>query len=371
MPSDENDSGQKSEKPTSRRLSEARKDGQVVKSSELSQVFGMTAAFLGLIHISPFIWRDLKLVFIGGLSGGDLHGELTTSVMKLKFFQLLITLLPEILLLVLLAAVVGAGSMALQTKFLWSNKLLKPKFKHLNPLTGIKRLFGPSNAFNVLKSIAKLAIIGPIAYFAFVELFPQFLGLMDVPLLDLMQFTGFAMSLIYWRIISLMLILAILDYAWQWWTTTKTLKMTKVEVKEEKKSIEGDEATRMRIRQMALQRVRDRMFQEIPTADVVVTNPTHFAVALKYTISPGMAPMVVAKGRGYVAERIKKMAHEHGIPVLERKELARALFRSVEVGQEIPYELFAAVAEILAYVYKLKGKTESFMEKRQAQTGQQ
>lgn len=365
----ESESGQeKSEEPTGRRLSQARTEGQVARSMDLGNVTGITATFIALQYIAPWIWRDIQQVSIGALSYDPSVEPLTVSTLQIGFLGLLKALLPEMLLLIFISAFFGAGIIAIQTNFLWSSKLLKPKFSQLNPIKGIKRLFSAQNAVNLLKSVAKLCIIGPIAYFAFFDLFHQFLGLMDVPLTDLLPYTAYAASYIFWRIISLLLVLAILDYCWQRFNNKRQLKMTKEEVKDEKKSIEGDEKTKMQIRAKALARARERMMQNVPTADVVVTNPTHLAVALRYDMSVNDAPQVVAKGRGYVAERIRKIARENGVPVIERKPLARALFKTVEVGQSIPYELFAAVAEILAYVYKLRNRNPFRNRPRTAQS---
>lgn len=351
----ENDTGEKTEKPTGRRLSQARTDGTVVRSIDLSHTLGLIAAFVALQSIAPRLWQDLMVVTRGGLSWAG-REELNVETLRSNFYGLLLVFLPEIMVLFVIAAFFGAGSTAVQTKFLWSNKLLKPKFSNLNPLKGLRRLFSVYNLVNLIKSIAKLGIILPVAYFAFFEIFPQLLGLMDLPITQLLPFAGTASSLIFWRIISLLVVLAILDYIWQWWSVQKKLKMTKVEVKDERKSVEGDEQTKMTIRSRALQRARQRMMQAVKTADVVVTNPTHFAVALKYDLAAGKAPRVVAKGRGHMAQRIKEMARDARVPVIERKPLARALFAAVEVGHEIPYELYAAVADLLAYVYRLKGK---------------
>lgn len=347
---------EKSEAPSAKRLTQARSEGQVGKSTDLSQVLGMTAAFIALQYVAPSIWEDLQILTKGSLSFETSSEPFTIDLMRTHFYGLIKLLLPEILLIVLIAAIFGAGSIALQTKFLWSNKLLKPKFSNLNPITGIKRLFGAQNAMNTFKSIAKLCIICPIAYYAFFDLFPGLLQLIDAPLQDIFPYTSYASAYIFWRVMALLLILAILDFIWQKYSTHRQLKMTKEEVKDEKKSVEGDEKTKLQIRSKALQRARDRMMQNVPTADVIVTNPTHYAVALAYHVGEHSAPTVVAKGRGHVAKRIRKMAQEHGVPVLERKPLARALYKAVEVGHTIPYELYAAVAELLAYVYKLKGR---------------
>ena len=351
------ESGEKSEAPTGKRISQARGEGQVGKSQDLSQILSLTAAFYGLQIVCPNLWNDLLIVFHGALSGENHHSVQEVPGMHGEFAGLLLLLLPDILLLFVIAAFFGAGCTAAQTKFLWSNKLLWPKFSKLNPVQGLKSLLSLRNAFNLWKSIAKLAVICPIAYMAFFDIFPGMLALMDVPITSVLTFTGEAASTVFWRIAPVLFIIALLDFSYQKWDNHKKMKMAKHEVKDERKATEGDEKTKLQIRQKGLQRIRDRMMDAVPGADVVVTNPTHIAVALKYDMTPGSAPMVVAKGRGYVAERIKKLAKENRIPVLERKALARALYNAVELGQSIPYELYAAVADLLAYVYKLKGVT--------------
>lgn len=367
MANDEN--GEKTEQPTGRRVSQARSEGMVARSAELSQVLSMSTAFLMLQYVGPAIWQKLIVLCRWGLTTEYGSKPFALGDLKYHFYGLLFYLAPEILLLMIITAIVGAGSTLVQTDFLWAPKLFKPKFSHLNPINGLKRLMSLQNAFQVLKSLLKLAIIGPIAYYSFFEVFPQLLTLMEIPVTQLLPFTGVTASLVFWRIIKLLFLLAILDWIWQKYRVTKDLKMSKVEIKEEKMSTEGDERTRFRIRAKAMQRVRQRMMQNVKTADVVVTNPTHYAVALSYAMEKGSAPKVVAKGQGYMALKIREIAKEHGIPVIERKTLARALYKMVEVGKEIPYELYAAVAEILAYVYRLKGKNPFRNKKPQGQNG--
>lgn len=356
---EDNDSGEKTEAPTPRRLIESRKQGQVGISTDISNVINITGAFIALQYIGPSLWEDLQLLTRGAFTSTLSVGPLTVGALQTQALGLLSLLLPEILLLMLIAAFCGAITTAAQTKFLWSWQLLKPKFSHLNPVNGIKRIFSVNNYVNVLKQIIKLCIILPIAYFAFFDLFPEFRSLMDVSLDEVLPFTAYAMSYLFWRIIALLFILGLLDLAWQKWRNYKRLKMSKQEVKDERKSVDGDEATRRRIQSIGLRRARERMMQAIPTADVVVTNPTHLAVALSYSLEPGSAPKVVAKGRGHVAQRIRELARKNGVPIVERKWLARSLYKAVEVGHEIPYELFKAVAELLAYVYRLKGRVPS------------
>jgi flagellar biosynthetic protein FlhB len=207
---------------------------------------------------------------------------------------------------------------------------------------------------NTLKSIVKLALILPIGYRALKAMAPRMISLMHVEVEDVLSFTGQACTQLFWKIMYILIALAVFDYLWgkrQW---NKNVMMTKEEVKDERKAAEGDETTKRRIINKGLQRIMQRIRQTVPTADVVVTNPTHFAVALKYDRNSMAAPKVVAKGQDYLALRIRELAKESGVPVLERKALARALYSSTEVGSEVPRELFKAVAEVLAFVYKLK-----------------
>ena len=353
----EEEGGQeKTEEPTGRRLTQSRSEGMVAKSYDLSSTIGMISAFVALQYIGPKLWNDLLIVFHEALAGGYAYENFSVGMLQYNFLGLLWIFAPHVLLLMVIAAFFGAGSTALQTKFLWSSKLLKPRFNMINPLAGLKRMFSVGNLVNLLKSVAKLILIGPIAYFAFLEIFPKLLTLVDVPMTNLMPVTHEMMSLLFWRIVKILMLLGVIDYAWQWWSTKKRLKMSKQEVKEERKATEGDESTKMAIRSKGFERIRKAMLENVRRADVVVTSPTHLAVALRYVAEPGVAPIVVAKGRGHLAARIRELARQSGIPVVERKPLARALFKAVEVGQQIPYELYAAVAEVLAYVYRLKGR---------------
>ncbi len=353
---EEGDSGERTEQPTSKRLSEARKEGQVGLSADFSNVIGMIAAFLALQWVAPRLWLDLLIIIRNSFTSRYFSQPLTPQDLEQQALGVIRLLLPEMAVLVLIAAFFGAGTTLLQTNFLWSSKLLRPKMMHINPFNGLKRIFSINNAVQLLKSILKLAIIGPIAYGAFFSFLPQFVGLINDQVGHLLPFAAEVAGKVFWKIISYLLILAILDLFYQKWSTQRKLKMSKQEIKDEQKAVEGDESTRRRILSIGLRRARERMLQSVKTADVVVTNPTHIAVALSYSKDLGTAPRVIAKGKGHLAERIKELARQAGVPIVERKTLARALFKMAEVGQEIPYELYRSVAEILAYVYRLRGK---------------
>lgn len=353
---DEEEGGEKTEEPTGRRISQARSQGTVPRSQDLSQVLALIAAFLALKYFAPKFWESMIVILQSGLSIQQSDELFTLDAMRHEFYKLLWLLLPDILLMLLITAAVGTLATAAQTQFLWSNKLLQPKWSNLNPVTGLMRLFTMQNAITLGKSLAKLLVIGLVAYQSFVGVLPQLASLAQLPLNQLLPYTGMLTGVVFWPIIKLLLLIAILDYIWQRYSVQKKLKMTKFEVKDERKALEGDEGTRVRIRSKGMQRIRQRLMQAIQAADVVVTNPTHFAVALQYSGQLGTAPKVVAKGRNYLAQRIKELAKEQGVPVIERKPLAQALYKMVEVGQEIPYELYTAVAELLAYVYRLTGR---------------
>ena len=365
---EEGDAGDKTEGPTGKRASHARQQGMVGQSVELSQVIGMTAAFNALCYITPWLWQDIIAIVKGAFTSEFFHQAFTIPILRSHFYGLLYVILPKLLLILAIAAVFGAGSTAIQTNFLFSWNLIKPKMKSISPLAGIKRIFSVGNLVNLGKHLLKLSIIAPIAYSAYFTFVPTFLGMMDIPTSQLLPMTADMASTVFSKIMKWLLVLGIADLIWQKWRTKKRLMMSKQEHKDERKATDGDEGSRKRIISIGLQRARDRMLKNVAKADVVVTNPTHIAVALSYSAEPGTAPKVIAKGKDHLAERIKTIARKHGIPVVERKPLARALFATVEVDKEIPYELFKAVAEILAYVYRLKGKTPL---KKRSNTGKQ
>jgi len=319
-------------------------------------VLSMMTSVLVLERISPIIWQKLQTVFRWGFTSPYGTQRWEINELKTRFLSLVLYLLPDILILMAIVAFVGSMTTLIQTDFLWTSKLLQPKLKFLNPMEGIKRIFSVQNYLNLLKQVLKLCIIAPIAYYGLMEVFPQFFQLMDLPLEQILPFTSKAAADIFWDIMKLLLVLALLDYAYQKYRVGKKLKMSRVEVEDEKKSTEGDEKTKLKIRAKAMQRVRQRMLNAVKSADVIVTNPTHYAVALNYSNIPGTAPIVVAKGADHLAAKIREIAKKSGVPIIERKLLARTLYANVEIGYEIPYELYAAVAELLAYVFKLKGK---------------
>lgn len=352
----ENETGEKTEDPSARRLSTARMDGMIAKSYDLAMLANITTSFILLQCLAPSIWERMKLLFVYSLSYNVKEDPISSISLHEKLIRLLLLMGLDLTILIFVTAVAGSLAVAIQTNFLFSTKLLKPKFGQLNPLQGLKRIFSLRNAINLLKSAAKLAIIAPIAYFAFIEFLPQIVNLMSTSITGMMPFVSNVADTIFWRIANFLLLLSVLDYSWEFYKNKRELMMTKQEIKEERKSVEGDEQVKNSIKSKGFARIRQRLMKEVPKADVIVTNPTHYAVALKYDPKESPAPLVLAKGQDFMAQRIKEIAKEHNIPCIERKPLAQALFKNTEVGQQIPANLFTAVAELLAYVYKLKRK---------------
>jgi len=351
-------SGDKTEAPTPKRRLKARENGQVARSNDLTNAV-MTMAGLVLIGITAQrIIGSLTIVLNSAFDAEFLadqnHGRLLQMVVNLAIvigramFPLMIGL-----------CVIALAVNVYQVGFHINTKKLIPNLNALNPIKGIGRMFGSGGRswVQLLFNVFKLVIISAVAYSAVHNKLASIVMMSDLPHEQVFALAGKIVYDISIRVAFVLLVIAILDFAWQKWRTEKDLKMSKQEIKDEMKNMDGDPTIKRRRRQIQMQRAMQRINQTVPTADVVVTNPTHFAVALKYSEDGSMrAPKVVAKGADYLALKIRQIAKENGVPVIERPPLARALYRSVEVGQEIPEEFYSAVAEILAYVWEITGK---------------
>ncbi len=251
----------------------------------------------------------------------------------------------------------GAASYAMQKGFTLTGKPLTPDFSRINPVNGVKRLFSLNSAAELLKSLLKISILSYVVYTNVAREWGNLPFLMDMEVGAFMTYLGSVTFRIMTKTVWVLAVIAIVDYVFQRWNFEKSLRMSKDEIKEEMKEQEGDPAVKARIKNIQRQLARKRMMQEVPNADVVVTNPTHFAVALRYDRKKSKAPVVVAKGADRIAEKIKELAKKHRVPVIENRPLAQSIYKYVEIGREIPENLYRAVAEILAYVYRLRSKT--------------
>lgn len=349
------DRGSKTEKPTSKRRSDARKKGQVAKSMELNTFAVLLSGAFALFFASTFIHTQLT-----GIMKDMLSHAAQISIEGDDFFAFMIgnVRLMGILLAPLALAVFFMAVLAnlVQVGLHFTPEPLAPKLSKINPLKGFARLFSARSLMELFKSIAKMLIIGLTAYLTIRGEMDQVMMLGDMPPAQIGYFVLRVSFEIFLKTCWIFFVLAVLDYAFQKWQFERDLMMSKDEVKEELKQTEGDPLVRARIRSLQREMSRKRMMAQVPKADVVVTNPTHLAVALAYDPKQAAAPVVVAKGQALMAERIKQIAREHNIPVIEEKPLAQALYKAVDVGEVIPYLFYQAVAEILAYVYQLKGQ---------------
>ncbi|HEX7009727.1 MAG TPA: flagellar biosynthesis protein FlhB [Phycisphaeraceae bacterium] len=344
---------EKTEAPTPRRRQEARQEGSVARSHDLTAACTLLAGVVLLSALGQRLLGRMSTMMEVLLSSS--HAANPTrpdDLAELGAFALRATaaiLLPIMLGLMAVALAVTAG----QVGFLLTPKPLMPDPARLSPLRGVRNLFNVRGGMRLIMSLAKLALIVAVALYVIFRDLPQLLLLAQ---LHTVQAFAVAAQLVYslaLKLAALLLVLAILDYAFQKWQHIRDLRMSKQELKEELKRMEGDPLVKQRRARVARQLAMQRIAQAVPKADVVVTNPTHFAVALQYDAQTMRAPKVIAKGADYLAMRIRQLAALHGVPIIERKPLAQALYRGVEIGQEIPPEHYAAVAEILAYVYRL------------------
>ncbi|MBP5564238.1 MAG: flagellar biosynthesis protein FlhB [Lachnospiraceae bacterium] len=353
--------GEKTEEATPKKLEDARKEGQVAKSKELAVGFTLFAMFVLLKIWVTTLGNQFLTLFkstynlIPTLSSQMASGD-TVWYFYTYFQRLIIRLVLYMAPFILVAVAVGFTTEIIQVKWKPTAKPLQPKFNKFNPINGFKRIFSLQSLVELLKSIAKIVLIGFLVYSTVRKQWPNILILLDLPILQGIGIMGNLVLNLGLKISAFYLIISFLDFAFQKWKFKEDMKMTKQEVKDEYKQSEGDPQIKGQIRQKMMQASRRRMMQDIPKADVVITHPTHFAVAVKYDADNFDAPIVVAKGADHVAAKIKEIAKENKVEIVENKPLARMLYYNVDLGQEIPPELFKAVADILAYVYKIQGK---------------
>lgn len=356
----------KTEAPTPRRLNEARERGQVARSQDLSAAVLLFSTMLLVWTFGSGLF-DRLVALCRRMFELDVIADQDVSNLVPLLLETLIWIGRGMLPLLAGVIIVAVLASILQTGPLLTPKKLQPKFDSLNPINGVKRLFGGGrNVVQNLFHILKLILISAVVYSSVHGKFGQIITLAQLTHLQAFDLVAGIVLDIGIKIAVVLLVLAIFDFAWQKWRTSQDLKMTKQEVKDEMKNMEGDPMIKQRRRQIQQQRAMQRINAAVPTADVVVTNPTHYAVALKYDGRSMNAPRVVAKGADYLALRIRMLAQENGVPVIQRPPLARAIYRACEVGQEIPEEFYAAVAEILAYVWEITGKTAEKRRQTQA-----
>lgn len=341
----------KTEEPTAKKRADAKKKGQVGRSTEISTAFVLLTGFFVL----KVLWENIYTSIANYTTYifTHLNQPVDTENITRLFIGIMEILATTALPIMLAIMIIGLGVNFFQVGLNFNTEAIGFKLDKLNPINGFGRIFSKRSLVELFKSLFKIAVIG---YFLYTILSQQLLAMPQFIYFDLgtsleqMSKIIFSMS---FEVIGVIMVLGFLDYGYQKWQTTQDLKMSKQEVKDEMKQSEGDPQIKGKIKQKQRQMAMSRMMQEVPKADVIVTNPTHFAVALQY--HKGMqAPLVIAKGQDFVAQKIKKLAREASVPIVENRPLARALFASTNIGDAVPAELYQAVAEVLAYVYRLK-----------------
>ena len=352
---------EKTEEPTAKKLEDARKEGQVAKSQEVATAFTLLALFIILRLAYPFIGTNFQNIFARVYN--NIPNVARTYDGRLPVAYIYSILINAILTMALISApffitgfLIAFLCDFVQVGYKPTTKPLQPKFSKLNPVSGMKKIFSTRKLFELGKSLLKLAVMAIVIYTFFIGRTESLFLLYDMPLKQAIGLMGNLIISLGIRISVAYMVIAFLDLIYQRRKFRKDMMMTKKEVKDEFKNSEGDPQVKGAQRRRMMEASRRRMMQQLPQADVVITNPTHYAVAIKYDAQEADAPIVVAKGADYLAQKIKEIAKENDVEIVENKPLARMLYANVEVGELVPPELYKAVAEVLAYVYHLKGK---------------
>ncbi len=346
--------GERTEEASAKRRADFRKKGQVAQSKEVQTAAMFTILLAFWMFFAPYFWRDLTRLLISMWGRCCQYPITPPALMQLVLFlfkNLALLMLP----LFVVAMITGFLATVMQIGWLFTGQPLVPDLSKLDPIKGMGRFISKRSLVEIVKSLLKVLLVAWIAFRTVQGEFDDALVLIEMPLQQFLHFLGRTSTLIMMKVAGIMIFLAVLDYGFVRWEMEEKMKMTKQEQKEEHKDTEGDPHIKSKIRAIQQEMARSRMMAAVPDADVVITNPTRVAVAVRYDNATMDAPVVLAKGQHLIAARIREIALEHDIPLVENPPVARLLHSKVELGQSIPEELFRAVAEILAYVYSLKG----------------
>lgn len=348
--------GEKSEKATPKRKQDERKKGNIFKSVDLIAAFSLLITFYSLKLLGPLIIDTIQNLIRQYFLAAGTQKILTDNDTRIFLLDGIRVFALTALPLLLISGLVAVVFTMAQTRMLVTTESLKFKFSHLNPINGLKKMFSLRSVVELLKASAKIAVLLYIVYKKLIDFLPVFRTLVDMEITSGLAVLGdFIMSIVLTAGV-IFLLLGVLDYAYQWWEYEKNLRMSKQEIKEEYKHTEGDPLIKSKIREIQRKQAMSRMMQNVPNADVIIRNPTHYAVAISYNPDKNRAPIVVAKGADLVALRIIDIAKDHNVTTLENKPLARGLFEAVDLEREIPEQFYQPVAEVLAFVYSLKEK---------------
>lgn len=365
MADDKDDDASKTEEPSHKKLEEARKKGQTVSTRELNHFFMLGAVIFFLTSMAPRLGHqvlDMLSPFITRPDSYNMSAADISDILHQMLFQSA-TLLSLVLLLAIVAAVAPA---IIQGKWIFAAEQIKPKFEKISPLAGLKRIYGKKALVEFLKNLIKISVVGAISFTVIRPYIHEMPSLVTLDTTFALEFAGKIAVRMLIGVTLLLFLLSILDYLWQRFTFMKSMRMSKQEVKDEYKQQEGDPHLKAKLKQQRAERSRKRMMANVPKADVVITNPTHYAVALKYDEASMAVPKVIAKGTDEVAARIREIAAANRITIMRNPPLARALYDSTEIDEEIPIAQYQAVAKVIGYVYRLKGKRPAGQQKPKA-----
>jgi len=351
----EEDDASKTEEPTEKKLSKSKEEGQVSQSQEIKSWAAFFAAALFVIFLGPIFAKSVVKPITYFIQDGY-QIPVDRESLGIMFRQLMSDLGLSVLPLLVAFMVTAVLSGVLQTGLIWAPKKMMPKLENISIKKGVKKVFSGRQVVELVKTIFKIALVGSMAVGV---VMPMYAKVDLIPTYDVFQVLSVMYDIAVIMLIgvtALMTLIALVDYAYQKYVFLKQMRMTKQEVKDEHKNAEGDPQVKAKIRQLRMERARQRMMAAVPTADVVVTNPTHYACALEYKQDMMAAPKLVAKGMDNLAFRIRDLAEENEVPIVENPPLARALYAAVEIDEEIPAEHYAAVAEVIGYVMRLKGQ---------------
>ena len=350
----EQEGQEKTEVPTEKKRRESREEGQVAFSKELSSAALLAGIVLTLVATSPIILDAMGQLMSQIFRDLAQRKELSIDIIFTLSGEILSIILPAFAPFAAVIIFVGIFASVLQVGVMITFKAISPKFNKISPLTGLKRLFSSQSLADFLKSMAKLIIVGFVGYLTYIDKITELNGLSVSTPESILIYNFTVVAEVAGKIVLALVAIAIFDYFYQRWHHEQQLMMTKQEVKDETKQTEGDPQLKARIRQIQREMSNARMMQEVPKADAVIVNPTHFSIAILYDRDVMTAPEVIAKGADHLALRMRTVARENNVPILERPELARDLYANVEIGDDIPERFYKAIAEILAFVYRLR-----------------
>ncbi|MFC4409201.1 flagellar biosynthesis protein FlhB [Chungangia koreensis] len=348
--------GEKTEKATPKKRQDARKKGQVVKSQDITSAIVLLSVFLFLLFAGRSMFDNFLNFFHESISKYTLMETLSIETVMVLFTDILFEMAIIILPVMAIAVIGGVAGNFLQFGLLFTAEPLKFDLKKIDPIKGLKRIFSLRAIIELIKSILKITLIGTVTFLILWMNIESVLSLSFKSPWESLHTVARLTAIMGIAAAFVLLFIAVLDYFYQRFDYEKNLRMSKQDIKDEHKNTEGDPLIKSRIKQTQREMAMRRMMQEVPNADVVITNPTHFAIALKYDESKNDAPVVVAKGADFVAQKIKLIAKENDVVMVENRPLARSMYDQVEIGDSVPEEFFRAVAEILAYVYRIKRK---------------